>query len=113
MFPDFVSAVAALKAGRVDGALQTAVTAATTVKSSNDPTIERALPFEQAVINGKPTINYAGFAMRPEDKELLDAVNAELAKVLGSPEHLKILEKYSITANELPKGVKTADLCKP
>lgn len=113
MFPDFVSAVAALKAGRVDGALQTAITAATTVKSSNDPTIERALPFEQAVINGKPTINYAGFAMRPEDKGMLTAVNAELAKLLGSPEHLKILEKYSISANEIPRGVTTAELCKP
>src|SRR5436190_7961913 len=107
MFPDFVSAISALKAGRVDGALQTAITAQTTVKSSNDPTIERALPFEQAVINGKPTINYAGFAFRPEDKDLLAAVNAELAKALGSPEHLKILEKYSISANEISKGVTT------
>lgn len=113
MFPDFVSAVSALKAGRVDGALQTAITAATTVKSSNDPTIERALPFEQAVINGKPTINYAGFAFRPEDADLVAAFNAELTKVLGSPEHLKILEKYSISPNELPKGVTTASLCKP
>ena len=80
MFPDFVSAVSALKAGRVDGALQTAVTAQTTVKNSNDPTIERALPFEQAVINGKPTINYAGFAFRPEDADLVAAFNAELEK---------------------------------
>jgi len=113
MFPDFVSAVAALKAGRVDGALQTAITAQTTVKTSNDPTIERALPFEQAVINGKPTINYAGFAFRPEDKDLVDAFNAELAKTLGGPEHLKILEKYSISPNEIPKGMTTATLCKP
>jgi polar amino acid transport system substrate-binding protein len=113
MFPDFVSAVAALKAGRVDGALQTAITAQTTVKTSNDPTIERALPFEQAIINGKPTINYAGFAFRPEDKDLVDAFNVELAKTLGGPEHLKILEKYSISPNEIPKGMTTATLCKP
>jgi len=113
MFPDFVSAIVALKAGRVDGALQTAITAQATVKSSNDPTIERALPFEQAVINGKPTLNYAGFAFRPEDKELLAAFNIELAKALGSPDHLKILEKYSISPNEIPKGVTTESLCKP
>ena len=113
MFPDFVSAIAALKAGRVDGALQTAITAQTTVKSSNDPTIERALPFEQAVINGKPTVNYAGFAFRPEDKDLVSAFNAELVKTLGGPEHLKILEKYSISPNEIPKGVTTESLCKP
>jgi len=113
MFPDFVSAIAALKAGRVDGALQTAITAQTTVKSSNDPTIERALPFEQAVINSKPTVNYAGFAFRPEDKDLVSAFNAELVKTLGGPEHLKILEKYSISPNEIPKGVTTESLCKP
>jgi len=113
MFPDFVSAIAALKAGRVDGALQTAITAQTTVKASNDPTIERALPFEQAVINGKPTVNYAGFAFRPEDKDLVAAFNADLAKVLGSPEHLRILEKYSITPNEIPRGMTTEALCKP
>ena len=113
MFPDFVSAISALKAGRVDGALQTAITAQTTVKAANDPTIERALPFEQAVINGKPTINYAGFAFRPEDPDLVAAFNAELAKVLGSPEHLKVLEKYAISPNEIPKGMTTAALCKP
>jgi polar amino acid transport system substrate-binding protein len=94
MFPDFVSAIAALKADRVDGALQTAITAETTVKTSNDPSIERALPFEQPVINGKKTINYAGYAFRPEDNDLVSAVNAELAKIEGSPEHIKILEKF-------------------
>lgn len=113
MFPDFASAVSALRAGRVDGALQTAITAQRTVQSSNDSSIARALPFEQPIINGKPVINYAGFAMRPEDKDLLAAVNAELARVLGSPEHVKILEKYGISPNEIPKGVKTADLCRP
>jgi polar amino acid transport system substrate-binding protein len=111
MFPDFVSAISALKADRVDGALQTAISAEATVRS--DPSIERALPFEQAIINGKSTINYAGYAFRPQDKELVAAVNAELAKVLGGPEHLKILAKYSISPNEIPKGVTTKELCKP
>jgi len=111
MFPDFVSAISALKADRIDGALQTAISAEATVKS--DPSIERALPFEQAIINGKSTVNYAGYAFRPRDKELVAAVNAELAKILGGPEHLKILAKYSISSNEVPKGVTTKELCKP
>jgi len=111
MFPDFVSAISALKADRIDGALQTAISAEATVK--NDPSIERALPFEQAIINGKSTVNYAGYAFRPKDKELIAAVNAELAKILGGPEHLKILAKYSISSNEVPKGVTTKELCKP
>jgi polar amino acid transport system substrate-binding protein len=113
MFPDFASALAAVKAGRADGALQTAVTAATTIRMANDPSIERALPFEQAIINGKPSLNFAAFAFRPEDKDLLEAFNAELVKILGTKEHLDILSKYGISANEIPKGVRTADVCKP
>jgi polar amino acid transport system substrate-binding protein len=113
MFPDFESAISALRAGRVDGALQTAITAQRTVQAAKDSSIERALPFEQPVINGKPVINYAGYGMRPEDKDLVAAVSTELARVLGGSEHLKILEKYGISANEIPKGIKTADLCRP
>ncbi len=113
MFPDFVSAIAALKAGRIDGALQTAITAETTVRSSNDPSIERALPFEHPVIEGKKTINYTGYAFRPEDKDLVSAFNLELARFLGSSEHIKMLEKYAISQNEIPHDVTTASLCRP
>jgi polar amino acid transport system substrate-binding protein len=113
MFPDYVSQVAALKAGRVDGALQTAISAETTVRSANDPTIERALPFEQPVINGKPTINHAGFAFRPGDKDLLAAFNQVLVPTLASAEHVEVLKKYSISPNEIPKVVTTAELCTP
>ncbi len=109
MFPDFVSAVVALKAGRVDGALQTAITAQTTVNA--DPTLARASPFQQAIINGKPAVNYAAFAFRPEDHNLVQAFNAELAKVLGTPEYLAMVAKYGLTANEVPKGATTDQLC--
>ena len=109
MFPDFVSAVVALKAGRVDGALQTAITAQTTVNA--DSTLARASPFQQAIINGKPTVNYAAFAFRPEDHDLVQAFNAELAKMLGTPEYLAMVAKYGLTASEVPKGVTTDQLC--
>jgi polar amino acid transport system substrate-binding protein len=109
MFPDFVSAVVALKAGRVDGALQTAITAQTTVDA--DPALARASPFQQAIINGKPAVNYAAFAFRPEDHDLVQVFNAELAKILGTPEYLAMVAKYGLTANEVPKGVATEQLC--
>jgi polar amino acid transport system substrate-binding protein len=109
MFPDFVSAVVALKAGRIDGALQTAITAQTTVNA--DPALARAAPFQQAIINGKPAVNYAAFAFRPEEHDLVQAFNAELAKVLGTPEYLAMVAKYGLTASEVPKGVTTDQLC--
>ena len=110
-FPDWVSAISALKAGRIDAALQTTVTARWTVKSANDPAIEVASPFTQPVINGKPKANYAAFAFNTDDKDLRDAFNAQLEKVLGSPEQIAIFAKYGMTPDEIPTGVKLAQIC--
>ena len=70
MFPDFVSAIAALKAGRVDGALQTAITAATTVKSSNDPTIGPVMVALGDVANGASAADAYSGASRGCDVEV-------------------------------------------
>lgn len=113
MFPDNVSAVAGVKSGRVDGAIMTLVAAETIIREAKDSGIARAFPFKQAVINGKPAINYAAFAFRPEDGELLSAFNTELAKVLGTPEHLAILANYGLSKDEIPRGISTSQLCKP
>ncbi len=110
-FPDWISAIAALKAARIDAALQTTVTARWTVASAKDPSIEVAAPFIQPVINGKPKANYTSFAFNPDDKDLRDAFNGGLAKVLGSPEHLAILAKYGMTTDEVPKNVTVEQLC--
>lgn len=110
-FTDWVSAIAALKGGRIEGALQTTVTARWTVKSSNDPTIEVATPFQQPLLNGQPRLNYAGFAFAPEQEALRNAFNNELKKVLGTPAHRKILDAYGMTADEIPGSITLAEIC--
>jgi polar amino acid transport system substrate-binding protein len=112
-FSDNISVVAAVRAGRVDGALMTAATAQTIVSEAGDASISRALPFEAAVIDGKPVVNYAGFAFRKQDSDLAAAFDKELATIIGTPEHVKILERYGLSRNELPSPqVTTTDLCK-
>jgi|SRR5665213_430587 len=110
-FPDWVSAIAALKSGRIDAALQTTVTARWTVKSSNDPTMEVATPFAQPVVNGQPKRNYAAFAFGLDHEALRTEFNAELKKTLGSPAHRKILETYGMSSEELPGDITLAQIC--
>jgi len=113
-FSDNISVVAAVRAGRVDGGIMTAAAAQTVASGAPEGTISRALPFEPAIVDGKPVVNYAGFAFRKEDDDLAKAFDAELAKIIGTPEHVKILERYGLSKNELPPAtVTTADLCKP
>jgi polar amino acid transport system substrate-binding protein len=109
--PNITNSLAALKAGRSDGMLQNTIFARWLIKSSNDPTIEVAEPFETPLIDGKPQKDYAAFAFNLEDADLRDAFNAELMKVLHTPAHLAILSKYGLTSDDAPKGVKTADVC--
>jgi polar amino acid transport system substrate-binding protein len=111
-FTDVLTAVSALKAGRVDGVLRTYIDAVQVVKGGGDGLIEVAQPFEAPVKDGKPMINHIGFAFRHEDKEFIEDFNRELKKFLGSPEHKAILEKYQILQPGYPIERSTADLCK-
>jgi polar amino acid transport system substrate-binding protein len=112
-FPHWSESVAAVKAGRIHGAIQTAVTAQRTLADAKDPGIERALPFEPPVVNGKPLINYAGFAIRLESKDLLANFNKAYLAIKGTPEHEAILKKYGLSKNEIPQNITTAKICNP
>ena len=90
--PDFVSAVAALKLGRVDGALRTAITAQTDGEDVQSTRRSSARFPSSRRLSTAADDQLRGPRFRPEDKDLLDTFNAELAKTLGGPEHLKILE---------------------
>jgi polar amino acid transport system substrate-binding protein len=111
-FTDVLTAVSALKAGRVEGVLRTYIDAVQVVNDAGQGAIEVAQPFAAPVKDGKPLINYIGFAFRTEDKELLAAFNRALTKFLGSPEHLALLKKYQIIQPAYPIDKSTADLCR-
>ena len=109
-FPDIVSNLAALKAGRIDGTMLITVTARWNAK--NDPKIEVADPWAGYIENGKRKVDHAAFAFNTDDQDLRDAFNAELTKIIGTDAHLEILQRYGMTAQEFPaEGMTTAKLC--
>ncbi|ARU06852.1 ectoine/hydroxyectoine ABC transporter substrate-binding protein EhuB [Comamonas serinivorans] len=98
--PDFAAAVANVKAGRTAAAAFTALTAQQL--ASKDEALERATPFtfEHA---GKRYRGEGAFAFRPEDTALRDAVNAELARFIGTPDHLALVKPFGFDDSNLPE----------
>lgn len=46
--------------------------------------------------------DYGGFAFRKSDQELAKAWNQELSQFIGTPEHLKLIERFGFSSSELP-----------
>jgi polar amino acid transport system substrate-binding protein len=112
LFPDWQSAKAALKAGRVDGVVLSSISAAFEMQIAKDSAIEQAKPFDVTDSDGKKKINYTAYAFHPDDKTLYEAFNSELGRFLGTPEHLAILAKYGLGRSDIPAGIMTEQLCK-
>lgn len=98
--PDFASAVAAVKSGRVSAAAYTSLTAKEL--ASKDEAIERARPFT-FIHNGKKIRGEGSFGFRKEDTALRDAVNDVLDDFIGTPEHLELIAEFGFDASNLPE----------
>jgi polar amino acid transport system substrate-binding protein len=113
LFPDGPSGIAGLQAGRIDVWTSTAPASQTLQINANDPTLEMADPYEPAIIDGKPVINYGGVAFRMEDLDLREAYNVELAKLEESGALLEIISEFEgFGTFSLPGGV-TAERSAP
>jgi polar amino acid transport system substrate-binding protein len=110
LFPDYPSALAGLKTGRVDALAATVLTADDLLRKSNDPGIERAHPFHDPIINGKQARGYGAFGFRKADSAFLNEFNRQLAAFIGTPEHLALVEPFGFTAEALPGDVTAAEL---
>ena len=111
-FPGGPTGFAAIKDGRIDGYATVAMNVEMQLREMKDPTLERADPFEQPVENSKPRYGITSFAVRLEDKDLLDEINRHLLAFRGTPEYLAILEKYGLTEADLPpQDMTTAQVC--
>lgn len=104
--PDQSSLVAAVQAGRADGAALTALSIADMAKKADG--VESTAPFGE--VAGKSVKGHGGFGFRKEDTDLLTAFNAELAKFIGSPEHIALVEPLGFGKDYLPNKT-TAQLC--
>ena len=98
--PDFASAVAAVKSGRVSAAAYTSLTAKEL--ASKDDAIERAMPFT-FTHDGKKYRGEGSFGFRKRDTALRDAVNDVLDGFIGTPEHLEMVAAFGFDASNMPE----------
>jgi len=111
VFPDAVSALSGVQAGRADAYAGTGLTINDLMKKVSDQQVEKAQPFKDPVIEGKNVRGYGAFAFRKEDQAFADAFNAELAKLIGTEEHSKLVEPLGFSKQELPGDMTAAKLC--
>ena len=98
--PDFAAAVANVKSGRTSAAAFTSLTALDL--ASKDEAIERAQPFTFEH-EGKLYKGEGSFGFRQEDTALRDAISAELASFIGTPEHLAMIKPFGFDESNLPE----------
>lgn len=75
--------------------------------------VERAEPFTDPVVDGKPVRNYGGFAFRLDDAELLQAFNKALVAFRQTDDYKAILSRYGLSEASIQATaeVKIDDLC--
>lgn len=98
--PDFASAIATVKAGRVSAAAFTSLTAKDL--ASKDDAVERAAPFT-FTHEGRKYRGEGSFGFRKEDTDLRDAVNRVLQGFIGTPEHLAMVKPFGFDDSNLPE----------
>ena len=111
VFPDNISALTALRAGRIDAWAATRLTTLDLLRKASTPQLELAEPFFDPVIGGQTIVGYGAFGFRLRDRALRAAFNRELDDFVGSDEHLRLTAPFGITRDTLPGGVTTRELC--
>lgn len=107
VLPDQSSLLAAVQAGRADGAALTALSIADMAKKGEG--VESTVPFGE--VAGKSVKGHGGFGFRKEDTDLYEAFNTELKNFIGTSEHIALVEPLGFGKDYLPN--KTMEqLCK-
>ena len=102
----------AVTTGRADAFALTGISLNWMAKNNPDADVDVTESFVQK-IDGVPQIGAGATVFRTDDKELRDAWNAELDKIVSSEEeYLKIVGDFGFTAEERPDGsITTEQLC--
>ncbi|VCU71283.1 putative amino-acid ABC transporter-binding protein precursor [Pigmentiphaga humi] len=111
VFPDVVSAVEGVMAGRADVYAATALTINYVLTKVPDWDIEKVARFVQPTEAGQSVRGYGAFGFRKQDEALRQAFDRELAGFIGSPEHQALVAPFGFTQGELPGDVTAAQLC--
>ena len=112
VFPDAPSALEGVIAGRIDAYAGTSLTVNDLIARAGNPALERARPFTDPVIDGKPVRGYGAFGFRKSDAKLREAFNREPARLVGTPRHRKLVEPFGFSDTELPGAPTAEELCR-
>jgi polar amino acid transport system substrate-binding protein len=104
--PDTTAQLQAVRAGRADASVGTALTMKGLAAKGGD-SVEAIANFKDDPAH----IGYGALAFRPEDKDLRDAVNQQLKKWLGSDEPLQTVKPFGFDKSNLTDK-SAAELCK-
>ena len=111
IFPGAPAAVDGVAAGRASAYAATALTVNDLLGKTSAP-LERAMPFEDLVIDGEVMKGYGAFGFRKQDAAFREAFNAVLSTTIGTPVHAELVEPFGFTRDMLPGQVTAAELCK-
>jgi len=99
-FSDRTAMAAAVKAGRIDVGLMTALGAAAAV--NNDEGLELITPLAPPMLDGKPFVYYAGLAFSKEDDAFVDEFDKHMTAFVQSPAYRELLAEYKVPADVIP-----------
>ncbi|MCQ4082906.1 ectoine/hydroxyectoine ABC transporter substrate-binding protein EhuB [Streptomyces sp. RB6PN25] len=100
IFPDQISGLDGLEAGRVDVFVGTSLTVRLALKTGSHPGIEMTQPFIP-VVDGKKQYGAGGYGFRPGETNLRNAFNAELLTMKRSGELLRLVSPFGFTKTEM------------
>lgn len=104
--PNTTAQLQAVRAGRADAAVGTALTMKDLAKKSGS-SVEAINDF----VDDPSHTGYGALAFRPQDKALRDKVNAELKTWLGSEEHLRTVAPFGFDKSNITHKT-AAEICK-
>ncbi len=110
VFPDAVSAMEGVGAGRAEAYAATSLTV-NDLLARSDGGLERAKPFADPLINGVTVQGYGAFGFRNMDVGLRAAFNGVLAGFVGTARHLELVQPFGFTEQEMPGKVTAETLC--
>lgn len=111
LYGDNVSALDGVRSGRIDAFACTTLTAIDLLRRAADERLEIADPMRQPIIDGVEQVGYGAFGFRKSDNALRRAMNEQLSRFIGSPEHLDLVRPFGFGAATLPGDAEAGELC--
>ncbi|TCP54828.1 amino acid ABC transporter substrate-binding protein (PAAT family) [Tamaricihabitans halophyticus] len=104
------SGLEAVRTGRIDGFALTTISLRDVLSKNPGANLEITKPFTP-VVNGQPQYTAGGFAFLPDQQNIVDSFNTELAKMKENGELLEALRPFGFTEAEMTE-LTANELCR-